>query len=338
VSAASVVIADAAYAHHSRAPYDQTREISVEGTVTELEWSNPHIYMTLETESRNGPVLQEIEVMSVAEARATGLRRESIAPGSRVVVRARPGRAGPGARALGLTVATADGAVLPLNADARIAVAPASVEAAGLAGRWAPPVSQFVRFFDPETGGAAATWPLTDAGRAAQSEAFSKMVGGIGMGICEPFPPPWLTAAPWLRTIEIDDATAVIRFDSESGPQERVVRLDQAQHSANVAPTPQGESIGRWEGETLVIDTVGFSSHPLGLGIVPSSPSKHLIERLTLAEDRRHIRYDMTIEDAHFAAPIQFSMLWEHRPDLELSGDACDPQIARRVLEEAAQP
>jgi hypothetical protein len=42
----------AALAHHSRANYDMSKEIVVEGTVANLAWSNPHNSMTLETERR----------------------------------------------------------------------------------------------------------------------------------------------------------------------------------------------------------------------------------------------------------------------------------------------
>ena len=88
-------------------------------------------------------------------------------------------------------------------------------------------------------------------------------------------------------------------------------------------------------GERLVIDTVAFTPHPVGIAIaVPSGPSKHLVERLALAPDRRHLRYDMTIEDpAGLAGPASISTQWEYRPDLEPSGVACNPESARRVLE-----
>ena len=85
----------AASAHHSRANYDMTKEIVVEGTVAELAWKNPHISMTLETRSPGGEQSRlEIELSSVSEALALGLKREAIEPGARVVVRAHPGRPG----------------------------------------------------------------------------------------------------------------------------------------------------------------------------------------------------------------------------------------------------
>jgi hypothetical protein len=319
-----------AQAHHSRALYDLTQEVVIEGTVAKLEWRNPHVSMTVETLASGGtPVLREVEVMAVSEAKALGLPREALAVGSRVVVRARPGRGGPTARALGLDVRTSDGKLLPLNTDAGITLAPAaSAEARSLAGRWAPSLPDFTATFAAMRG-----WPLTEAARAALGAAFVQP--NAVLGICEDYPPPLLSVFPDLREIELGDSTVVMRFEAQGQNLTRVVHLDQAQHPANVAPSLLGHSIGRWEGETLVVDTIAFAPHPVGVAIaVASGPSKHLVERLALAQDRRRLRYDLTIEDpAGLTAPASFSSQWEYRPDLTPSGIACDPELARRVLE-----
>jgi hypothetical protein len=64
-----------------------------------------------------------------------------------------------------------------------------------------------------------------------------------------------------------------------------------------------------------------------------SGPEKHLVERFTLAPDRRHLRYDVTIEDPlSLTAPASLNVQWEYRPDLTPSGVACDPEAARKVL------
>ena len=155
------------------------------------------------------------------------------------------------------------------------------------------------------------------------------------LGICADFPPPLLSVFPDLREIVIGDSTITMRFEAQGQDITRLIHLDQAQHAANVAPSLLGHSIGRWEGETLVVDTIAFAPHPVGIGIaVPSGPSKHLVERFALAPDRRHIHYDLTIEDpAGLTAPASLSSQWEYRPDLEHSGVACDPDLARRLIE-----
>lgn len=321
----------AALAHHSRANYDMSREIVVEGTVAELAWKNPHISMTLEARSPGGEQSRlEIELSSVSEALALGLKREAIEPGARVVVRAHPGRSGPGAKAVGLDVRTSDGTVYPLNIDARLAVIPAAQPASGIAGHWAPTLESY-----PGLAVIARPMQVTEAGRAAATEARRTATATGGALPCEPFPPPFLSLFPDLRTIEVNDATVVMRFEGAIGvPMERLIHLDQDRHPAGVTPSLMGHSIGRWEGETLVVDTVGFTPHRFGVLTFPSGPNKHLVEQFTLTKDRLQLEYALTLEDPDvLAAPFSYTAVWNHRPDLEFSGVACDPEVSRRAVQ-----
>jgi Family of unknown function (DUF6152) len=331
--AAALAGSSPALAHHSGAAYDMTRQVTIEGTVAALSWSNPHIMMMLETKNPDGsPFLQEIEVMSVAQARGLGLRREAISPGARVVVSASPSRRGSG-RVFGREVTTSDGARMPLSSFAGFSAAPPAAEARDLAGRWAPSVDSFRKVV---AAGSAAR--VNEAGRAARDEAMSRYLapGGAGVGICDGITPPLLHVFPDLRTIEIADRTVVIRTETNGVMQERVVHLDQNAHPAGFGPTVEGHSIGRWEGGTLVIDTVGFApSWKPDLLFLPTHPDSHLVEKLTLAQDRRHIDYEFTLDArAYLDEPATFRATWDYRPDLEPSGAACDPEAARRSLPE----
>lgn len=332
VACAGCALAPAAvFAHHSRANYDMTKEIVVEGTVAALAWTNPHISMTLETQDPGGEQSRlEIELSSVSEALALGLKKEAIEPGSRVVVRAHPGRSGPGAKAAGLDVRTRDGTVYPLNIDARLAVIPTAQPASGITGHWAPTLESY-----PGLGVIARPMQVTEAGRAAAAEARRASAGTGGALPCEPFPPPFISLFPDLRTIEVNDATVVMRFEGAIGvPMERVVQLNQDAHPVGVTPSLMGHSIGRWDGETLVIDTVGFTPHRFGVLTFPSGPNKHLVERLALTKDRLQLEYTLTLEDPDvLAAPFSFTAIWNHRPDLEFSGVACDPEVSRRAVQ-----
>src|SRR6187455_575592 len=161
--AVSVLTPASVFAHHSRANYDMTKEVVLEGTVAALAWTNPHISMTLETQSPGGEQSRlEIELSSVSEALALGLKKEAIEPGSRVVVRVHPGRSGPSAKAAGLDVRTSDGTVYPLNIDARLALVPAAEPASGIAGHWAPTLESY-----PGLAAIARPMQVTEAGRAA---------------------------------------------------------------------------------------------------------------------------------------------------------------------------
>ena len=88
----------AALAHHSASVYDMTgAPVTLEGTLTKVDWANPHIYLTLETAGPNGQrVLQQVEAVSISLAQATGLTREVLTLGSPVVIHAFPNRRGNG--------------------------------------------------------------------------------------------------------------------------------------------------------------------------------------------------------------------------------------------------
>lgn len=318
-------------AHHSRASYDMASEIVIEGIVVDLAWKNPHIFMTVETEDERGETARvEIEVASVSEARTLGLTRDVIAPAERVLVRAHPGRRDP-TKAVGLYVMTSDGAIYPLNTESQVSIRAKAVEATGIAGHWAPTLESFNGFFPT-----LESWPITESGRAIIAEGMARVNSEsiAFLGICEPFPPPTLSIFPDIRTIEVNDSTVVMHFEGGVGvAMERVIYLNQSDHPADIAPSLMGHSIGSWEDDALVVDTVGFSPHPVGAILVPSGPRKHLIERFELTEDRLRLEYTFTFDDPELVVePVSYTALWDHRPDMELSGEVCDPEIAQRPL------
>jgi hypothetical protein len=61
----------------------------------------------------------------------------------------------------------------------------------------------------------------------------------------------------------------------------RTVYMNMKQHPANVKPTRAGHSIGRWEGDTLVVDTIGFLPGVLN-GNTRHGEKLHVVERFTL--------------------------------------------------------
>jgi len=80
---------------------------------------------------------------------------------------------------------------------------------------------------------------------------------------------------------------------SENVHEARIISLDGSPHLTASVRDWSGDSRGRWEGDTLVVDTTNFRPqlHPLGI-----SEKFHLIERFTrVAQDE--IRYEMTFDD-----------------------------------------
>lgn len=76
----------------------------------------------------------------------------------------------------------------------------------------------------------------------------------------------------------------------------RQIFLDGRSHPRHVNPTWLGNSIGRWEGDTLVIDTVGFNGSSWYSGGLSSSESLHVIERYR-RPDLGHLELEITVED-----------------------------------------
>jgi Carboxypeptidase regulatory-like domain len=76
----------------------------------------------------------------------------------------------------------------------------------------------------------------------------------------------------------------------------RQFHMDVHEHPKDGDPTWMGHSIGRWEGDTLVVDSANFNNKswtPLGR---PHTDKLHLVERFR-RPDAGHLEYEMTIDD-----------------------------------------
>jgi hypothetical protein len=326
-AAICVALPTASLAHHSAAAFDQSREVVVAGTITKVAWVNPHVYFSVETVGADGAVVeQEIHAGSVSLLTGLGVSRAVLAVGERVSVRALPARRAGARIVLGFELTTQTGDLFTLESAGRSRAATPSptVAARGLAGRWLPQRAGFVGYI---TG---VQEHLTAAGQASAADQESYRAS---VARCEPLVTPPAMLIPMVHDITVGDAAVRIAVDWLNG--ERIVHLDQSEHPAELTPSLHGHSIGRWDGATLVIDTVGFAPHRSGvIGGVAAGPDKHVVERLSVTDDRLHLKYEVTIEDAEYLAePFQFTQLWDHRPDVQPSGETCNPEASRRFLE-----
>jgi hypothetical protein len=110
VAAFSGVIAIApAFAHHSFGLYDMGRTVEIDGTVAQMEWSNPHCWLFVQAGTSAGAERgYGFEMTSVGEMTRRGWKKNAVKPGDKVKVRFHPlrdGRTG----GLMMAVITADG-------------------------------------------------------------------------------------------------------------------------------------------------------------------------------------------------------------------------------------
>jgi hypothetical protein len=103
----------------------------------------------------------------------------------------------------------------------------------------------------------------------------------------------WTFDGPVNRILQSND-TIVIRYGQMN--LERVVHLHMAEHPEDIEPSRAGHSIGRWDGDVLVVDTVGFAPGVLSAP-VPNSGQLHVVERFTLDMDDVILTREYAAED-----------------------------------------
>ena len=100
-----------ALGHHSFAMFDQTKQMTLEGTVREFQWTNPHSFIELDVPSGGRVRHWSIELNSPNNLTRQGWRRTSLKAGERISVRIAPLRNGH-TGGLFLDLTKADGRVL----------------------------------------------------------------------------------------------------------------------------------------------------------------------------------------------------------------------------------
>jgi len=88
---AIMIATGAALAHHSFAMFDQTKTIALQGTVKELRWTNPHVFIQMLVKSANGAEDEwSIEMTSPEHLSRTGWRPGTLKPGDKVTLNIHP--------------------------------------------------------------------------------------------------------------------------------------------------------------------------------------------------------------------------------------------------------
>jgi hypothetical protein len=125
-------------------------------------------------------------------------------------------------------------------------------------------------------------------------------------------PRTMLQPFPW--EIVQSPGRIVIIYEYQAIP--RQIFMDGRGHPSDIEPTYMGHSTGKYEGETLVIDTVGFNDKtwldPMGL---PHSDAMHVIERL------RRTDHDTLVDDITIDDPKTYSKPWTAQATFKLHSD-----------------
>jgi hypothetical protein len=95
-------------------------------------------------------------------------------------------------------------------------------------------------------------------------------------------------------------------------------------HSTNLKPSWYGESVGRYEGDTLVVDTIGQNGFTFIDNFrTPHGPKLHVVERYRAIEDGKILETEMTIEDPDTLIKPWHVTHRARRVDLPLQESSC---------------
>ena len=142
---------------------------------------------------------------------------------------------------------------------------------------------------------------------------------------CKPSggPRQWLT--PYgAEFLELPEQKVAYIFDIGGPHTFRTIFMDGRKHPENLTPTYYGHSIGWWEGDTLVVDTVGFNERFwIDRGQLPHTNQLHLIEKYTRTS-LDSMRYELTIDDpGAYTAPFTGTSNLRWSADVELFEYIC---------------
>jgi hypothetical protein len=317
VAAAAALLSPGApaAAHHSNSAYQVDQIITLEGTVKEWRWMNPHTWLIMTVEGADGKTLEwAVEGRPPGILGRAGWSNTILQPGERVTVHASPAKNGD-PEGIIARVTKADGTVLgnqpnynrevsaaesrpaapaPPAAGARPNFAGVYYPAQQGGGGAAPPARRPNEPLPPPTRSSPtsdgsqgrgpdapkltpeylAKWNVIAASRISGSYEYDNIHNCLPPGM-----PAMMSAAYGMEIMQDEQKITIF---SEHQDALRRIYLDGRKPSAQVLadPTYAGYSTGRWEGDTLVVDTVALTTKSYIDGSSPHSDKMTVQERM----------------------------------------------------------
>ena len=311
-------------AHHSTvAIYDSNRIIEVSGVVEAIHWRNPHGQILLSANDESGETVQwEVETPAIVVLRIFGIGQDFIDVGDRITIAGPAARRDPhGMNASNILLSSgyelAFGGNIPhFDAgkngnligrsydDSNVESATASAD--GLFRVWSTNMTDPAAF--PMFKGG---YPLTAAAEAVVAE-WNPLDNDLLRCGTKGTPLIMITPAP-VEFVEDGDS---ILLRIEEYDSLRVIHMS-ADAEAPDDHTQFGFSRGRWEGETLVVQTEGIQEQYFDPDGVPQSETMSLVERFTPNDDYTRLDYQLTVTDpVYFTEQFDLTRYFEWKPEM----------------------
>ena len=329
VLTAVVYAALPAGAHHAiSAKFDDKKPLTLTGVVTLVDWKNPHVHVFMNVKDAKGVLNWAAELESPIELHQNGWTRDNLQPGDSITVRGLAARNG--SRQLWAESITlmktnksvynitpakppaVTGRPTPRWPDKQPKLGP--LDAAGQ-GYWAYPSSTVLMESGVKVGmnrdgllqnvaDASKVAPLQPWALALYQNRQRRFLQDDPTFInCKPPGGPRQFQLP--QGVQFaEDRTRQRIFVLIGGGNNnfRIIYLDGRSHVGQVGgdddnPLYYGRSVGKWEGDTLAVDTRGFNEDFwFTNGGLPHTDQLRLLERFT-RPDLDTLRYDLTVED-----------------------------------------
>jgi hypothetical protein len=329
----SLLVFCPASAHHSRAVFDLSSTIEVEGTIREVAWRNPHAFVVVDSINADGNYTQwTFEGHSIAGLTRNGWARDSFVAGERVVVAARPNRDSETRFGLLNSITKTNGETYYAFSRPSDASSPARtpiLPSTDFGGTWRPILDMqqtLVGGFRPPED-----WPYTEKA-LEEVEAFD-LNEDPGLQ-CVPYPMPRITRWPYSQHWDISENT--IRITHEQASSRVLNKTMDLSIPPTYTPDQNGYSVAHIDDNgDLVVTTTGFSETKWGSERgVSSSANKVVTETYRLVDGGYGLELEYTITDPDYLREsVRLGRNFRLIPDYQFTNEPCNIEAARRHLQ-----
>jgi Family of unknown function (DUF6152) len=313
-------------AHHAvSGRFDMNGDMEISGVVTSVSWRNPHVQITIETQDG---VSWELETNGLTSLQRSGIPANAVQIGDLIRVAGDPPRTSareifatnillPSGEELLLTARPnagprwAEGQTLGDSGWTRETEGDTSRPELGIFRVWSGTVEspQELNRKDPSE------YQLTVAGLAAL-QRFNPATDSPIRG-CRPKGMPTIMDQPF--PIEFVDNGDEILLRIEEYDTQRLIHMDRDSPPPGELRSLLGYSVGRWDGDSLVVTTSLIDWPFFNQRGIPQSQNAELVERFTPTADGSRLDYLLTANDAPvFVEPASVSGYWLYIPDAKV--------------------